>query len=97
MIKRVCCIALYLLSIERPKETTVVLQFVQGFFESDVTKYSQTNNLNCLQQKFAFWNSFALRLALTTNFITLTALALVCALALGHFTTIDSFGQGPVD
>jgi hypothetical protein len=24
MIKRVCCIALYLLSIERPKETTVL-------------------------------------------------------------------------
>ena len=24
MIKRVCCIALYLLSIERPKETTVI-------------------------------------------------------------------------
>ena len=24
MIKRVCCIALYLLSVERPKETTVI-------------------------------------------------------------------------
>ena len=47
--------------------------------------YSKTNNLNVYSKNLLFEIlSFALRLALTTNFITLIALALVCALALGH-------------